>query len=297
MGKDQQGVDEEGAGNFWHDYLILVMSDGIPEAKARWYVKWAEQFARSVRSVPLRNRSAEHVSNYLQDLSLNPNVKGWQIEQATEALRVLYQTFLKIHWATQWPDCLTDTTNQSNKSCSGEASLPPETEPERFKDGGAWPADCSIHEDVMVRLRTQMRTLHYSLRTEQTYEQWIKRFFLFHQMKSPKEMGHEFVQEYLEYLAVVRKISASTQNQALNALVFLFRNILGEPLPEEKNALFTIEDTGKKQRYLLKMPTRSTYSAVNCISLFLTGYRRPVSGPPPDTTMRRNDFAEFIWLE
>jgi hypothetical protein len=49
MGIDHR-VDDGVAGNFWHDYLTLVMSQGIPEAKARWYVKWAEQFARSVRT-------------------------------------------------------------------------------------------------------------------------------------------------------------------------------------------------------------------------------------------------------
>jgi integron integrase len=229
MGIDHR-VDEGAAGNFWHDYLPLVMAQGIPEAKARWYVKWAEQFARSVRALPLRNRTAEHVGNYLRDLSGKPNVKGWQIEQAADALKMLYQAFLKIPWATEWPDCLADANKPYKISWAEEASLP--REPERFRDAGAWPATCGLHEEMIARLRTQMRTLHYSLRTEQTYEQWIKRFFIFHQMKSPREMGHEFVQEYLEYLAVDREISASTQNQALNALVFLYKNILGEPLNE-----------------------------------------------------------------
>jgi integron integrase len=229
MGKEQQGI-EEGAGNFWHNYLTLVISQGIPEAKARWYVKWAEQFARSVRAVPLRYRTAEHICKYLRDLSLNPNVKGWQIEQATEALKVLYRTFLKSRWATDWPDCFADTNTRCPKTCGAETSLP--CGPDRFRDEGAWSATSGLHEEVIGRLRIQMRTLHYSLRTEQTYEQWIKRFFIFHQMKSPEEMGHEFVQEYLEYLAVDRKISASTQNQALNALVFLYKHILGQPLSE-----------------------------------------------------------------
>ena len=210
----------------------MVISSGIPEAKAKWYVKWAEQFSCSLRAVPLCSRCAEHVSNYLRDLSLNPNIKSWQIEQATEALRVLYQSFLKSHWAAQWPACLAETNNQGYKYCTEKTALPPEEKPERFKDEGAWPVASSVHKEVVGRLRTQMRTLHYSLRTEQTYEQWIKRFFIFHQMKSPGEMRPEFVQEYLEYLAVDRKISASTQTQALNALVFLFKNILGETLSE-----------------------------------------------------------------
>lgn len=227
MGIDRR-VDKGGTGSFWQDYLAVVISEGVPEAKARWYVKWAEQFARSVHALPLRNRTPEDVGNYLRHLSLNPNIKSWQVEQAAEALKMLYQRFLKISWATEWPDYLSDTNTQRNESRAEEVLL----QPERFRDEGVWPIACAVHEDIIRRLRTQIRTLHYSLRTEQTYEQWIKRFFLFHQMKSPNEMGPEFVQEYLEYLAVDRKISASTQNQALNALVFLYKNILGAPLNE-----------------------------------------------------------------
>jgi integron integrase len=226
MGIDHR-FDERDAGNFWQEYLAVAISQGVPESKARWCVRWAEQFARSVRALPLRNRTADHVGNYLSQLSDKPNIKGWQVEQAAEALRILYQSFLKIPWAIKWPDSLTATiTHRDNSSIGGEPL------PKRFRDEGAWSSCSAAHEDIIRRLRTQMRTLHYSFRTEQTYEQWIKRFFIFHQMKSPKGMGHEFVQEYLEYLAVDRKISASTQNQALNALVFLYRNILGEPLNE-----------------------------------------------------------------
>jgi integron integrase len=227
MGIDDR-VDEGTAGNFWHDYLTVVVSRGVPEAKARWYVKWAEQFARSVRGLPLRNRTAEHVGNYLRDLSLNPNIKSWQIGQASEALKMLYQSFLKIPWAIEWPDCMADTDNERSTFHAEEVQL----RPERFRDEGVWPTACAAHEAIIGRLRTQMRTLHYSLRTEQTYEQWIKRFFIFHQMKSPEEVGDECAKEYLEFLAVDRQISASTQNQALNALVFLYKNILGEPLTE-----------------------------------------------------------------
>jgi hypothetical protein len=76
------------------------------------------------------------------------------------------------------------------------------------------------------RLLDQVRHLcplkHYSLRTEQTYVDWIRRFILFHGKRHPKDMGAEEARQYLEYLAVRRHVAASTQNQALNALVFLY---------------------------------------------------------------------------
>jgi integron integrase len=76
------------------------------------------------------------------------------------------------------------------------------------------------------RLREKIRLKHYSIRTEQSYVDWAKRYILFHQKKHPREMGGAEVAAFLTHLAVDRHVSASTQNQALNALVFLYREVL-----------------------------------------------------------------------
>jgi integron integrase len=75
-----------------------------------------------------------------------------------------------------------------------------------------------------VRDVIQTRKLSYS--TEKSYMDWIFRFILFFDKKSPREMGKKEISEFLTYLAIKKKVSASTRNQALNALVFLFRNVL-----------------------------------------------------------------------
>lgn len=80
-------------------------------------------------------------------------------------------------------------------------------------------------------MRERVCALHYSLRTEETYVQWIKRFILFHGKRHPREMGGPQVEAFLSDLAVQRNVSASTQNQALAALLFLYRQILGLDLP------------------------------------------------------------------
>jgi integron integrase len=77
-----------------------------------------------------------------------------------------------------------------------------------------------------------MRTRHYSKRTEQTYIQWIRRFIFFHKKRHPVEMGEAEVNQFLTYLAVKERVSASTQNQALCALLFLYRYIIDRPLGE-----------------------------------------------------------------
>jgi integron integrase len=83
---------------------------------------------------------------------------------------------------------------------------------------------------LLDRMRQDMRTKHYSLRTEKTYIHWVRRYILFHKKRHPQDMGNREVQSFLSYLAVACKVSASTQNQALNALVYLYRHVLGHEL-------------------------------------------------------------------
>ena len=73
---------------------------------------------------------------------------------------------------------------------------------------------------------------HYARRTAGTYEQWVRRFLRFHGDAPPGTLAEAEVREYLEYLAVARNVSASTQNQALSALLFLYQTVLELPLGE-----------------------------------------------------------------
>jgi len=81
---------------------------------------------------------------------------------------------------------------------------------------------------LLDQVRHVIRRLHYSIRTEQAYVDWIRRFILFHGKRHPVEMGALEVEAFLTHLAVQGEVAASTQNQALNAIVFLYR--LVEPL-------------------------------------------------------------------
>jgi len=79
---------------------------------------------------------------------------------------------------------------------------------------------------LLDRLREALRSRHYSRRTEETYCHWVKRFIFFHNMRHPAEMAEAEINVYLTHLAVKEKVSASTQNQALSALLFLYRHVL-----------------------------------------------------------------------
>ena len=75
-----------------------------------------------------------------------------------------------------------------------------------------------------------IRARHYSLRTEDTYLRWIKRFILFHGKRHPRDMGVQEVQQFLSHLAVAGHVAASTQSQALSAILFLYRQVLKQDI-------------------------------------------------------------------
>jgi integron integrase len=79
---------------------------------------------------------------------------------------------------------------------------------------------------LLDRVREVLRRKHYSIRTEEAYIDWIKRYIFFHNKRHPAEMGAAELEKYLNHLAVDKKVSASTQNQALSALIFLYRHVL-----------------------------------------------------------------------
>lgn len=84
---------------------------------------------------------------------------------------------------------------------------------------------------LLERLRIHMRTRHYSIRTEQAYIDWARRFIVYHGKRHPQEMGAAEVEAFLSHLAVDRQVSASTQNQAKAALLYLYKQVLGVDLP------------------------------------------------------------------
>lgn len=94
-----------------------------------------------------------------------------------------------------------------------------------------YPTDSPTAPKLLQRVKEQARLRHLSLRTEEAYVGWIKRFILFHGKRHPQEMGKQEVEAFLTYLAVEGGVAASTQNQALAALLFLYRVVLSQELP------------------------------------------------------------------
>jgi hypothetical protein len=83
---------------------------------------------------------------------------------------------------------------------------------------------------LLEQVRARLKTRHYSKRTEAAYCDWVRRFVLFHERRHPSTMGEPEIAEFLNDLAIVKNVSASTQNQALHALLFLYRHVFGRTI-------------------------------------------------------------------
>jgi site-specific recombinase XerD len=131
---------------------------------------------------------------------------------------------------------------------------------------------------LLDRVRIALRTRHYSLRTEEAYVAWIKRFIFFHGKRHPQEMGETEINAFLSDLAVNGHVSASTQNQALAALLFLYRRVLDREFPDLDD-LVRAKRTRRLPVVLTRAEVRSVLARLNgtprlvCTLLYGTGMR------------------------
>jgi integrase len=111
-------------------------------------------------------------------------------------------------------------------------------------------------------VREAIERKHYSKRTEEAYIHWIKRYIFFHNKRHPLEMGNQEIEAFLTHLAVKKQVSASTQNQAFSALLFLYREVLNKPLEGPINSL-----RAKRPKRLPTVLTREeTFKIIQCMS-------------------------------
>lgn len=116
---------------------------------------------------------------------------------------------------------------------------------------------------LLDQVRDKLRVKHYSIRTEQTYVDWIKRYIFFHDKRHPKDLDAADIEAFLTHLAVAGKVAASTQNQAKSALLFLYREVLEIQLPWLDNVT--------QARAPKRLPVVLTVSEVQAVLSRLSG--------------------------
>jgi hypothetical protein len=173
-----------------NDIGAFFRSQGIGPQKIKYYIGWLDKFLQfyeaDIDAVSDRDVKA------FGDSLFTKGMEEWQIIQAQEAVFLYIEKFLNKKIRFSDPD--KDNTDIGNVKTWAEAK-----------------------EIFMNRMRLR----HYAYNTEKTYREWIRRFLLYTRIKSPLTATPEHVKRFLTYLSVERKVSASTQNQAFNALLFL----------------------------------------------------------------------------
>jgi len=181
------------------------------------------------------------VDGYLRRLGRLDGIEDWQFRQAVDAIQTLFRvaglaTADRVDWGfwhasaqslmPDHPTLARETQPQEKPAVSGDRF--------KAKRNAPSPLDAirAAHGPLLERLAAEIRRRRYSIRTEQAYEAWVCRFIAFHRGKDPAVLGAAQVVAFLEHLAVKGNVAASTQNQALNALMFLYKNILDQPLGE-----------------------------------------------------------------
>ena len=219
---------------FWDKYLILLGKQGIKPAQHRWYVRHVERYISHYSNQKLFTHSPEQVTSYLHKLGRQVSLEDWQFVQAVRALEVLFCKLLAADWANgfnwdHWIDAA-QSLESGHATIAREPGQPIAGMLAESRDGSLLKNIGEIHPQWLEKLVTEIRRRDYSVRTEQTYLQWTCRFLVYH--KDIQGFTGDHIVAYLEQLAVKRNVSASTQSQALNALVFFYKHALDQPVDD-----------------------------------------------------------------
>jgi len=246
----------------WEKFLSRVTDVAGNPTRARWTVVRAERFLRGSRVETFAHFTAADLLEYFEAAATWDGIEGWQLRQIVDALNLLFVDAAGVEWAATFDWRFWHERARHMDAGSAQRDPPPvdvSTDPRRRKSSRS-PAFVRMRETHAVLLRkltTEVRRRAYSIRTEDAYEQWVLRFILFNRPARPESLGAKEIVRFLEYLAVERNVSASTQNQAMNALVFLYGEVLHQQLDSFQN--FT---RAKRPRRLPVVLTRDEVRAL-----------------------------------
>ncbi len=212
------------------------------------------------------------VESYLRGLVTAPGERAWVLRQQVDALRLLLVGLVGNAAARE-----VDWTFWAGANEGGSEAVSLADWPQGRDLGEAARPLAQDGRDALVRLLRILRSEHYALRTERVYRDWVVRF-LAHSSRPVTELASGDVADFLSFLALERKVSQSTQRQALNALVFFFRHVLQRPLE--------LDGGFRPARRLRRLPTVLSREEVERLFAELDGTARLMAGLLYGTGMR-----------
>ncbi len=279
MSSGKEPVPLASVERFWDNYLFILKKNAVSKNSIPWYRKHAEAYIKANKNTPLSSQTGQDIDRYLNAKGRLPGLKEWQFRQIADAIRILFTDLIQPPWSKsydwfQWRAF-------SRELESDHPSLMRDADPDALVAPSS--------NQHILRFRTNyvethlafvktIRVRQMAVRTEKTYEQWIARFLRFCNWQEMDSLGPENIKKFLEYLAVTRKVSASTQKVALNALIFLFREVLGRDVEN----ILSFTRASSKQR----IPTVLSVGEIKCLLEGMSGRSKLMASLMYGTGMR-----------
>jgi hypothetical protein len=242
-------TDKAAESRFWDRYIQVLNAAKVPEQQHRWYVMRVERYIAAHSSLRLRLHTLNTVDQYLTAAGQDESLPGWRFRQLVHALQLPFTQLLKPSGASafDWEYRLASARAlEDNHPTLARHNSPFETAPPPP------PNDVQGSTDWREQLIAELRRRNYSIRTEEAYVHWAQRFLKFNGDALPEQLNGAHIGAYLNHLALSRQVSPSTQNQALNAIVFLYSQVLAIQVGE-----LTELTAARKGRHLPTVLTRT----------------------------------------
>ncbi|VAW98930.1 Integron integrase IntIPac [hydrothermal vent metagenome] len=229
-------MTDEKIARFWDHFILKSKSYGIKHKAIRWHVMHAERYIKAHSDLRLAEHTQQQVESYLDSLSRDPKITDWQYKQTLKSLQILFVELVRTNWARSfhWQGRITEVksleSDHPTLARDTGTILPCDSismDNRENSGDGLYTKVSKLFPEHFERLIVEIRMRQYSIRTERTYRQWLARFIAFNEMRDPATVDLTTIGRYLEHLVIKRNVASSSQSQALNALIFFYKNILG----------------------------------------------------------------------
>jgi len=211
-------------------YHRVLTEAGIEEPKQIYYVRWVRSFQRQAQLAEGAVDLPE-IQKFVDVLRDREDGEDWKVLQCAKALKLWYQQVEQADWARDWKIQL-PVVGRSSREIRARSDAELDALAERYagkSDEGDLP---ERFVEFMREFRGACRSGQLALRTEDKYCNWVERFLIFEKPNSRDALEPDQARQFLDYLAVKRRVSKASQDQALSALLFLFRSVLKRELGE-----------------------------------------------------------------
>ncbi|MDD2502214.1 MAG: integron integrase [Geobacter sp.] len=237
-------------------YLKLLEKRGVPAANFSECIKWSRYFLDYCNKYPVPGTPMEQLPLFIEKLKAKK-----QSELACRQAAYAVSVFIEVQKLDLVPQQQSEAVSQKRTAVSADSAEPPVT-PKKYASqyveaGYQEKSDSQEWDAVLKTMADEIKVRHYSRKTLKTYANWSRKFQYFLKNRSPQELTGDDVKAYLTHLAVTCKVASTTQNQAFNSLLFLYRHGLKREFGELRDV-----PRAKKSLYIPTVLSREEIDAI-----------------------------------